>query len=134
MMPVMPAKIIHVSIDRDWKEVYDFAAQPENMPRWASGLACELTKDGNDWIASGAIGTVRVSFVPRNVFGVLDHTVMFESGLRVYNSLRVVPNGDGCEIMFTLLTPPGVSAEQIAADADHVRRDLAALKAIFERK
>jgi hypothetical protein len=133
-MPVMPAKIIHVSIDRDWREVYDFAANPENMPQWASGLASELKRDGNDWIATGAIGAVRVSFAPRNLLGVLDHTVTVESGLRIYNALRVVPNGDGCEMMFTLLTPPGISKEQIDTDADHVRRDLTTLKTLMERK
>ena len=132
-MAVMPARIIHISIDRDWRDVYDFAAEPENMPLWASGLASGLERDGDDWIATGAIGTVKVSFVPRNVFGVIDHTVTVESGLRVYNALRVVPNGDGCEVMFTLLQLPGIADDRIEADAAHVRRDLAALKSLMER-
>lgn len=132
-MTVMPAQIVHVSIDRGWKHVYDFAARPENMPLWASGLAAGLEKDGEDWLAAGPLGTVRVSFVPQNEFGVIDHTVTIESGLRVYNALRVVPNGDGCEVMFTLLRLPGLTDAQIAADADHVRRDLATLKALMEQ-
>jgi len=132
-MTVMPAEIIHISIDRDWQRVYDFASRPENMPLWASGLASGLKKDGDDWLAAGPLGTVRVSFVPKNEFGVIDHTVTIESGLRVYNALRVVPNGSGCEVMFTLLRLPGLTDAQIAADADHVRRDLAALKRLMER-
>ncbi|PZM13102.1 SRPBCC family protein [Rhizobium tubonense] len=132
-MSVMAAKIVHISIDHDWQEVYDFAARPENMPLWASGLASGLEPDGPDWIASGVLGRVRVSFVPRNKFGVLDHTVTIESGLRVYNALRVVPNGDGCEVMFTLLRLPGMTDEQFTADADHVARDLHALKTLMER-
>jgi hypothetical protein len=124
----MSAKIVHISIDRDWRDVYDFASKPENMPLWASGLASGLEPDGEDWIATGVLGTVRVSFVPPNEFGVLDHTVTIESGLRVYNALRVVPNGDGCEVMFTLLRLPGMTDEQFAADAAHVRKDLEALK------
>ncbi|MGO4436138.1 SRPBCC family protein [Rhizobium sp. RAF56] len=132
-MAIMPAQIIHTSIDRDWQHVYDFAARPENMPLWASGLASGLEKDGDDWIADGPLGSVRVSFVPPNKFGVIDHTVTIESGLRVYNALRVVPNGDGCEVMFTLLRQPGLTDEQIQADADHVRRDLATLKTLMER-
>jgi hypothetical protein len=128
----LPAEIVHISIDRDWRDVYDFAAKPENMPLWASGLASGLEKDGEDWVATGVLGSVRVSFVPPNEFGVIDHTVMIESGLRVYNALRVVPNGDGCEIMFTLLHLPGMTDEQFAADAAHVRKDLEALKAMME--
>lgn len=131
-MSTLPAEIIHVSIDRDWRDVYDFASRPENMPLWASGLASGLEEDGEDWIATGVLGTVRVSFVPPNEFGVIDHTVTIESGLRVYNAFRIVPNGDGCEIMFTLLRMPGMTDEQHAADAAHVLKDLEALKGLMQ--
>jgi hypothetical protein len=132
-MSTMTAKIVHISIDRHWKEVYGFAGRPENMPLWASGLASGLEQDGEDWIAKGILGIVRVSFTPRNDFGVIDHTVTVESGLKVYNALRVVPNGDGCEVMFTLLKLPGMTDEQFAADAAHVLKDLSTLKSLMER-
>ncbi|HEX8044712.1 SRPBCC family protein, partial [Rhizobium sp.] len=92
-MSTMSAKIVHVSIDRPWREVYGFAARPENMPLWASGLASGLELDGDDWVATGILGTVRVRFAPRNDCGVIDHTVTLDTGLQVYNALRVVPNG-----------------------------------------
>ncbi|MBB3590416.1 hypothetical protein FHX08_000760 [Rhizobium sp. BK529] len=132
-MTTMPARIVHISIDRDWRDVYDFAGRPENMPLWASGLATGLKPDGEDWIAEGPLGTIRVSFVPANEFGIIDHTVMIESGLRVYNALRIVPNGDGCEVMFTLLRLPGMTDDQFAADAAHVQKDLATLKSMMEK-
>lgn len=131
-MTTMPARIIHCSIDRNWRDVYAFAEAPENMPLWASGLASGLERDGDDWTARGILGTVKVSFVGHNEFGVIDHTVTIESGLRVYNALRIVPNGTGCEIMFTLLRMPGMSDEQFEADATHVSRDLLALKRLLE--
>jgi len=132
-MSTMSAKIVHISIDRNWKEVYGYASRPENMPFWASGLASGLTQDGDDWIAEGTLGTVRVHFSPRNDFGVIDHRVTLESGLQVHNSLRVVPNGDGCEVMFTLLRLPGMTEDQFAADAAHIMRDLKTLKELMER-
>jgi hypothetical protein len=132
-MTTMPARIVHITIRRDWRDVYDFAGKPENMPLWASGLASGLEPDGDDWIAHGPLGSVRVSFVTPNEFGVIDHTVMIESGLRVYNALRIVPNGDGCEVMFTLLRLPGMTDEQFAADAAHVQKDLASLKSLMEK-
>lgn len=132
-MSTMLARIVHLSVDRNWKEVYGFASRPENMPLWASGLASGLKQDGEDWIAEGTLGTARVRFAPRNEFGVIDHTVTLESGLQVHNALRIVPNGDGCEVMFTLLRLPGMSEEQFAADAAHVLRDLETLKALMER-
>ncbi len=132
-MSTMSAQIVHVSIARDWREVYDYASRPENMPFWASGLASGLTQDGDDWIAEGTLGTARVRFAPRNDFGVIDHWVTLESDLQVYNALRVVPNGDGCEIMFTVLQLPGMEEAQFAADAAHVMRDLKTLKELMER-
>ncbi len=53
-MPPMEAKAVHVSINRDWGAVYAFAAKPENMTRWASGLGSGLIRDGADWLPMGA--------------------------------------------------------------------------------
>ncbi|WP_439627180.1 SRPBCC family protein [Shinella sp.] len=134
-MTTMPARIIHRTIRRDWRAVYAFAAKPENMPLWASGLASGLTRDGDDWIADGGpIGNVRVRFAPPNDFGVVDHTVTLLSGLVVENALRIVPNGDGCEVMFTLLRQPDMDDAAFESDAAHVTRDLEALAKLMEQQ
>ncbi|QRM55768.1 SRPBCC family protein [Sinorhizobium sp. BG8] len=133
-MATMPARIIHRSIARDWREVYAFASRPQNMPQWASGLASGLVPDGDEWIADGGpIGNVRVRFAAPNEFGVIDHRVTLSDGLSVHNALRVVPNGDGAEVMFTLLRLPGIDDAAFEADAAHVARDLEALKALMEK-
>ncbi|OHV77877.1 polyketide cyclase [Ensifer sp. LCM 4579] len=131
-MPPMPARIIHISIARDWREVYAFMADHEKMPLWASGLSSGLTRDGEDWIAPGPLGNARVHFVAANDYGVVDHLVTLEDGRQVHNALRVVPNGDGAEVMFTLLRQPGMSEAQFADDAAWVEKDLARLKSILE--
>lgn len=131
-MAVMEAKIIHISIERNWRDVYAYAANPENMPSWASGLAAGLEPDGDEWVASGALGNARVRFTPRNDLGVLDHLVTLETGIQVHNALRVVPNGSGAEVLFTLLRQPSMSKEQFDGDADWVKKDLNALKTQLE--
>ncbi|MBP1882245.1 SRPBCC family protein [Sinorhizobium mexicanum] len=131
-MATMATRIIHTSIARDWREVYAFMADHEKMPLWASGLSSGLTRDGDEWVAPGPLGNARVRFAPDNDFGVVDHLVTLESGLKAHNALRVVPNGDGAEVMFTLLRQPDMSDEQFAADAAWVEKDLAALKSIME--
>jgi hypothetical protein len=131
----MSARIVHRTIGRDWREVYAFAARPENMPLWASGLASGLTREGDDWIADGGpIGAVRVRFAPQNDFGVIDHTVTMPDGMMVENALRVVPNGDGSEVMFTLLRQPGMDDAAFEADAAHVARDLDTLARLMEEE
>ena len=114
-------------------EVYEFASDPRNLPRWASGLArSEVRRDGDEWIADAPFGTVRVRFAPRNAFGVMDHDVMLESGVTVHNPMRVVPNAEGSEFLFTLIRQPGMSDEQFARDKQAVEKDLKTLKALLE--
>ncbi len=54
-------------------------------------------------------------------------------GLKVYNALRVTPNGDGAEIAFTLLQLPGMTDDDFTRDAGLVKTDLETLKSIVER-
>lgn len=133
-MAPMPARIVHISIDRSWLDVARFVLEPSNMTQWAAGLGAGLERRGDHWIADGGpIGTVEVRFAPANDLGVADHEVRFPDGTMVRNALRVVPNGDGAEVMFTLLRQPAMSDADFEADAAHVRKDLLALKALLER-
>ena len=67
-----------------------------------------------------------------NPWGVLDHHVTLPTGAVVYSPMRVVANGAGSEVSFTLFRLPGVLDEQFAADATWVQRDLHALKRVLE--
>ncbi len=132
-MPVLPARIIHISIDRPWREVYVYVAKPENMQFWASGLAAGLKQEGNYWIGDGGpIGKIRVQFSPDNPYGILDHTVTMEDGTVVDNAMRVVANGSGSEVMFVLLRRPDMDEQALESDAAHVLKDLEALKTLME--
>jgi hypothetical protein len=134
-LAVTDAKIIHISIDLPWRAVYDFAHRPENMSLWAAGLATGLTQDGDEWVADGgAVGDVRIRFLPPNDFGVIDHEVTLPGGMVVYNALRVVPNGDGAEVMFTLLRQADMDDADFQQDATLVQRDLETLKTLLERR
>lgn len=123
---------VGVSIDRSPHEVYAFASQPENLARWAAGLGHTLTKESDEWIADGPLGKVRVRFTSENNLGVLDHDVTLETGHTVHNPIRVLPNGEGSEVIFTLFRQPGVSPQDFAEDARAVERDLRTLKSLME--
>ena len=126
---------ISVYIARPPAEVYEFASDPRNLPRWAAGLArSEVKSDGTEWIADAPFGKVRVRFAQRNSFGVMDHDVKLESGVTIHNPMRVVPNGDGSEFIFTLIRQPGMSDAQFAKDKAAVETDLKTLKDLLERK
>jgi hypothetical protein len=78
------AKHISVSINRPSAQVYEFASNPENLPKWAAGLSGSIKKVNDDWIAESPIGTVKVKFAEKNKFGVLDHDVTLSSGAKFY--------------------------------------------------
>jgi hypothetical protein len=132
MTTTLEVRHVTVSIDRPPAEVYAFASDPANLPRWARGLSGSIAQIGGEWVADSPMGKVKVRFAPPNAFGVLDHDVVLESGASVHNPMRVVPNGAGSEVTFTLLRQPGTSDEAYAADADAVGRDLGVLKRVLE--
>jgi hypothetical protein len=125
---------ISVYLDRRPAEVYEFASDPRNLPRWAAGLArSEVRQEGDEWVADAPMGKVRVRFAERNAFGVMDHDVKLESGVTVHNPMRVVPNGEGSEFVFTLIRRPGATDAEFARDKAAVERDLKTLKDLLER-
>jgi hypothetical protein len=129
----LPARYISTSIARDFREVYAFASNPENLPLWAAGLSGSISNIDGAWIAESGMGSVRVEFAPPNEFGVLDHTVTLATGESFYNPVRTFANGEGSEIVFTLFRRPDVDDGEFEADAAAVARDLATLKSILER-
>ena len=123
---------VDVVIARDAAAVYAYASQPETMPLWASGLASGLQPAGDHWIATGPLGTAKIFFTPTNSLGVMDHTVVLETGETTYNAFRVTPNGEGAVVVFTVLQQPGADAQSFRRDVEWVRKDLMQLKQILE--
>jgi hypothetical protein len=126
---------ITVSIHRSPADVYAFVTNGENIPRWAAGLGKQLRRaDGGEWVAEGPLGSVRVRFAEPNQLGVADHDVTLSTGATVHNPIRVLPNGAGSSVIFTLMRLPGVSAQRFEQDANAVEKDLKTLREILERK
>ncbi len=123
---------ISISIERDSAAVYDFASRPETFPRWASGLATSIEAEGDHWVAATSEGPVQVRFTPRNEYGILDHHVTMPGGVDVYVPMRVVENGAGSEVIFTLFRTSGMSDETLARDISWVENDLQTLKTLLE--
>lgn len=134
--PLRPVRILTVSIAAPAADVYQFISDPRRLPEWAIGLgsAPAPLPDGA-WRLETSAGPVRVTFAPTNAFGVADHfvTPVSGQGATVEVPLRVVPNGTGSEVMFTLFRQPDMSDAQFAADAALVRADLARLKNALEK-
>lgn len=132
MAATVPSRTLTIRIERPLQEVYDFASVPENFARWAAGLGKLTERVGDRWRAETPQGPVQVRFTAPNPFGVLDHYVTLTAGTEIAVPTRVIANGDGTELLFTVFRLPGMSDAQFADDTAAVERDLQTLKALLE--
>ena len=128
----MQSRTICVQINRPSSEVFQFASDPANLPKWVRSFCLSVKKSGDDWLMETPNGFVGMRFVPKNEFGVLDHVVTLPDGQSVSNPMRVIGNGDGSEVLFTLFQIAGMADEQFAKDAGMVEADLQELKIVME--
>jgi hypothetical protein len=131
---ISKSRHVSVSIGRSAKEVYNFASNPENLPKWAPGLSGSIKNVNGDWVAESPMGTIKVKFADKNGFGILDHDVTLPSGVTFYNPMRVFPNKDGSELIFTVYQRPGMSDGDFRHEEDLMKADLERLKALIEKQ
>jgi hypothetical protein len=129
---MMKSRTITCSINRPPSEVYKFAANPENLPQWTKSFCLSVRKSDDDWQMETSTGWMGIRFVPANVFGILDHVVTLPDGQSIWNPMRVVANGKGSEVMFTLFQLPSMTDEQFLQYAGMVEADLQTLKIVME--
>jgi hypothetical protein len=130
----MTSQSLHVSewIDRSAAEVYDYASDPAHLVHWAAGLGGSVENEGGQWFMDTPGGQIRVTFVERNPFGVLDHDVTLPTGEVIHVPMRVIPAARGCEVVLTVRPLPGMGEAELTRDAALVAADLATLKNIIE--
>jgi hypothetical protein len=116
------------------EKAYDFVSNGANLPKWATTFCLSAEPSDDGWRVQTPQGPVTVRLAERNSHGILDHTVIPASGETVYVPMRVVPNGTGSEVLFTLFHLTFMSPERLANDLALVRKDLDTLKAVMENK
>ncbi len=101
----------HVSewIDRPASDVYEYVFDPAHLPEWAPGLCSAVENVDGTWFVVSGADRLRFDFAERNAFGVLDHDVTMPSGEVVHNPMRVIPDGDACEVTFAVRRQPGMT-------------------------
>jgi len=132
MATMFASRTLSISIGRRPGEVHEFVSNPENLPKWAKGLGKSIRKQGADWIVDTPQGPMKIRFTEPNSLGVLDHYVTTASGVEVYVPMRVLSNGTGSEVIFTLFRLQDVSDEKYAEDMKLVEQDLQTLKDLLE--
>lgn len=124
----MTAVHVGTEIERPAEIVYRYIRDYRALPEWAAGLATGVRQEDGAWVCASPMGRVAVAFVADNPWGICDHDVTLPDGTVVTNPLRVLPDGDRCQVVFTVRSA-GADAR---ADAALVQDDLDRLKARLE--
>lgn len=133
-MTLLRTKVIHTSIESPRHSLLSYLSDLQNWRDWAPWVRSVKKTGDRDWTLDTDIGSMKVRFVDANTLGVLDHDVTLENGLTVHNSMRVLQNGVGSELVMVLFQAPRVSDEEFARDIQAVTDDLARLKIAVEKR
>lgn len=128
-------KTIAVSINCPVEAVYEFLADPLNLPTWLAdiGPSIQHVRD-NEWVVDAPAGRFTFRFSPRNSFGILDFVVFREGEPEIPMRVRVVANGDGTDLMLTVYQKPETDDAIHASEVEWIRADVATLKTLLEAR
>lgn len=132
-MKVARSAIKLADIQASPEKVYDFLVDPMNWPQYAVVNLRSVSARHDGWfkaVTKFGEGEIKVDGVKE--FGILDHVWKDpQASWKVY--CRVVPNGDGSTVAFTLFQPPVMNDPQFDHAMKEMDIELAKLKEILER-
>jgi hypothetical protein len=126
-----------VTIDAAASVVFDFVAEPENLPRWAVGFCRSIRRDEEVpgcWIVTTGQGDLPVRYVADRKLGVIDFYLSPAPGVEAAAFSRVVPNGDGAEYVFTQFQAPGMPDNVFEAQVRALAEELHVLRGLIRAR
>jgi hypothetical protein len=129
---VMRADTRTISISAAPAKVVDFLAAPDNLPRWAVGFAKSVRQEEGRWLVATGGGDMEIRIDADSRSGVVDFAMRPAPGVEVSARSRVVPNGRGCEYVFTQFQNPGMSDEVFEHSVEALKHELVMLRALLE--
>jgi hypothetical protein len=111
--------------------VLDVISDPLRLPDWAPGFARSVTPEDGHWRIDGGGGELLVDMVVFREAGTVDVVrVGDETGAGA--RMRAIASGDGTELVFTIIFPPGVPDAGVDAQMAVVEAELATVAGLAE--
>lgn len=121
-----------VTIEASATTVYDFLADPENLPSWAIGFAKGIRREEDAWVVTTPQGDLRLQVDTDASRGIVDFVMRPVPDAEVVAYSRVLPNGEGAEYVFTQFQADGMSDETFRTQVDSLAEELHVLKRLLE--
>ena len=103
------AKTLTASLPHDAQALFAWIAEPDNLSRWHSSFCRSVRKTDGALIVESPRGAISTRFIRDDHSLVLDILAEVVEGIELAHALRVLRNGDGSELIWTLVKPDGIS-------------------------
>ena len=130
----MRTETVTTILEVDQREVFDYMADIEHLPEWATEFARELRREGDDYKVINGLGEFYFAISADEGSGVID---MFAGPTK--NQMAVFPTRtvrlpDGrTAYSFTMFQAPGMPDAVFDAQYESLQREFANIKRIFHR-
>jgi hypothetical protein len=119
-------------LDAPQEQVFDYLADPEHLPEWATEFARELRREGDDYKVVNGLGEFLFSIEADRDTGVID---MFAGPTRDAMAIfptRAVALPDGrTAYSFTMFEGPGMPTDLFEAQHASLEREFANIERVF---
>jgi hypothetical protein len=123
-----------ISIDAPASVVIDLITDPAEFPRWAAGFARGVQAEGDDWLVDTGDAEVRLHLRVSHELGTVDFLLADALPSREIGAFsRVVPNGRGCEFIFTQFLAGDIGEPELQDQRAVVAIELQTVRALAER-
>ena len=119
-----------ISIAAPPAAVFDYVADPRNLPEWAPAFADSVRPDGAEWLVTSGGSELRIAVRASAEHGTVD--LLRAQDRRKGAFTRVLPSGEGSAYLFTLLFDDGADEAAVAGQMATVERELEAVRARVE--
>lgn len=106
--------------------VHGYVADVQNLPKWAPSFAAAVRPSGEHWTVTQGGTEFDVAVLADRERGTIDLVSATDHKRGAF--MRVLPNGDGSELLFTLFFPSDAPEDAIDAQMTTVDAELAAIR------
>lgn len=95
-----------VSIDQPADAVFDFVAEPTNLPKWTNAFS-RADDHSADLVTPNGVAPIKLKTIANRDNGTIDWHMTFPDGAQGVAYSRVTPNGQASAVYsFVLMAPP----------------------------
>jgi uncharacterized protein YndB with AHSA1/START domain len=120
------------TIDAPTGGVFSYLADAANLPSWAPAFATTVEPDGDAWVVGQGDARLGLRILADRERGTVDLRVTPPNGRESTVYMRVLPNGSGSELLFTLFFSDSRTDEELARQAAEVEAELARVRTACE--